>query len=126
VTALTDPCLNAFAARVAGPPVTIADRSWPRDGSRVWELVSASGERFYLKQHQSQRFHVREVTAYRLWTHALGTGRAPRLLTADPGLHAVLITALRGQPGPRLLWTCRQPTSLAGVMGKSRTRRPVA
>ena len=94
---LTDPGLEAFAARAAGPPVTIADRSWPRDGSRIWELASAGGERFYLKQHQSQRFHEREVTAYRLWTPALGTGRAPRLLAVDPGLRAVLITALPGQ-----------------------------
>ncbi len=94
---LTDPGLESFAARAAGPPVTIADRSWPREGSRVWELASASGERFYLKQHQSQRFHEREMTAYHLWTPALGTGRAPRLLAADPRLRAILITALPGQ-----------------------------
>jgi Ser/Thr protein kinase RdoA (MazF antagonist) len=97
VTTLTDPGLEGFAARAAGPPAAIADRSWPRDGSRVWELTSASGERFYLKQHQSPRSHEREVTAYRLWVPALGTGRAPRLLAADPDLHAVLITALPGQ-----------------------------
>ena len=96
MTALTDPRLEGFAARAAGPPAAIADRSWPRDGSRVWELTSASGERFYLKQHQSPRFHEREVTAYRLWTPALGTGRASRLLAADPDLRAVLITALPG------------------------------
>ena len=88
VTMSTQPGLEAFAAQAAGPVVTVADRSWPRDGSRVWELASTSGERFYLKQHQSQRFHDREVTAYRLWAPALGTGRAPRLLAADPGLRA--------------------------------------
>jgi Phosphotransferase enzyme family len=97
VTMLTEPGLEAFAAQGAGPVVTVADRSWPRDGSRVWELAGTSGERFYLKQHQSQRFHDREVTAYRRWAPALGTGRAPRLLAADPGLRAVLITALPGQ-----------------------------
>jgi hypothetical protein len=77
----------------------------PRDGSRVWELTSASGERYYLKQHQSQRFHEREVSAYRLWTPALGADRAPRLLAADPGQRAVLITALPGQiaRGPHIL-----------------------
>ena len=37
------------------------------------------------------------MTAYRRWAPALGTGRAPRLLAADPGLRAVLITALPGQ-----------------------------
>jgi Ser/Thr protein kinase RdoA (MazF antagonist) len=94
---LTEPGLRAFAAQVAGTLVTVTDRSWPRDGSRVWELASISGERFYLKQHQSQRFHEREVTAYRLWAHALGNGRAPRLLAADAGLRAVLLTALPGQ-----------------------------
>jgi aminoglycoside phosphotransferase len=94
---LTDPGLEAFAARTAGALVTISDRSWPRDGSRIWELASATGECYYLKQHQSQRFHEREVTAYRLWTPALGAGRAPRLLAADRGLRAILITALPGQ-----------------------------
>lgn len=94
---LADPGLEAFAAAAAGPSAAIADRSWPRDGSRVWELTSAAGDRFYLKQHQSPRFHEREVTAYRLWVPALDTGRAPRLLAADPGLRAVLITALPGQ-----------------------------
>jgi Ser/Thr protein kinase RdoA (MazF antagonist) len=94
---LTDPGLEDFAAKAAGPLATVADRSWPRDGSRVWELASASGERFFLKQHQSARFHEREVTAYRLWTPALGTGRAPRLLATDRDLRAVVITALPGQ-----------------------------
>lgn len=94
---LTDPALEDFAATAAGPPAAITDKSWPREGSRVWELTSVGGERFYIKQHQSQRFHEREVTAYRRWVPALGTGRAPRLLAADPGLRAVLITALPGQ-----------------------------
>lgn len=100
-----DPSLEAFAARTVGPRFTIADRSWPRDGSRVWELADISGEHFYLKQHQSLRFHEREVTAYRLWTPALDAGRAPRLLAADRGLRAVLITALPGQiaRGPHIL-----------------------
>ena len=74
---LADPGLEAFAAQVAGPVMIAADRSWPREGSRIWELAGTGGERYYLKQHQSQRFHEREVTAYRLWVPALGTGRAP-------------------------------------------------
>ena len=92
-----DPGLEDFAVRAAGPLATVADRSWPRDGSRVWELASASGERLFLKQHQSPRFHEREVTAYRLWAPALDTGRAPRLQAVDPDLRAVLITALPGR-----------------------------
>jgi Ser/Thr protein kinase RdoA (MazF antagonist) len=97
MTTLSGTGLEAFAARTAGPAIAITDRSWPRDGSGVWELASASGQRFYLKQHQSQRFHEREVAAYRLWTPALGPGRAPRFLAADLRLRAILITALPGQ-----------------------------
>jgi Ser/Thr protein kinase RdoA (MazF antagonist) len=97
MTKLTEPALESFAARVTGPLATVADRSWPRDGSRVWELTGTNGKRYYLKQHQSQRFHEREVTAYHLWTPALGAGRAPRLLAADASLRAVLISALPGQ-----------------------------
>ena len=105
MTTFTDPDLEAFAARAAGPPAIITDRSWPRDGSRVWELAGPDGERFFLKQHQSPRFHEREVTAYRLWVPALDAGRAPRLLASDPGLRAVLITALPGRiaRGPHIL-----------------------
>ena len=34
------------------------------------------------------------MTAYRRWAPALGTGRAPRLLAADPGLRAVIKTRM--------------------------------
>jgi len=78
--------LASFAAENADGAVTAIDRSWPRDNSSVWELVSASGSRFYLKQHPTSRFHEREVTAYRLWVPHLSPDRAPVLLAADARL----------------------------------------
>jgi 8-oxo-dGTP diphosphatase len=89
--------LASFAAENTGGAVTVIDRSWPRDNSRVWELISVIGSRFYLKQHPTSRFHEREVTAYRLWTPHLGPGRAPVLLAADASLRAIVTTALPGQ-----------------------------
>jgi Ser/Thr protein kinase RdoA (MazF antagonist) len=89
--------LASFAAENAGTTVTAIDRSWQRDNSNVWELISGSGSRFYLKQHPTSRFHEREVTAYRLWVPHLGPGRAPVLLAADASLRAIVITALPGQ-----------------------------
>ena len=57
---LTDPGLEDFAARAAGSLAAVTDRCRPPDGSRIWELVSASEEPFFLKQHQSPLLHERE------------------------------------------------------------------
>jgi hypothetical protein len=53
---------------------------------------SRTGSTWYVKTHPSERFHQREVTAYREWTPALGH-RASRLVAADPGHMAVVVTA---------------------------------
>lgn len=94
---LDDDALADFLVRTAGVTVTVTNRSWPRDGSRVWEVITQDEQHLYLKQHQSDRFHSREVAAYQRWTPALGSGRAPRLLASDPALRAILITALPGR-----------------------------
>lgn len=94
---LNDHALAAFLVRTAGANVTVTDRSWPRDGSRVWEVTTEDEQHLYLKQHHTERFHSREVAAYQRWTPALGAGRAPRLLASDPDLRAILITALPGR-----------------------------
>jgi hypothetical protein len=77
-----------FTVKAVGRLQALIDRSWPRDNSNVWELVNDAGDHFYLKQHPTARFHEREVTAYRLWTAALGRGRAPVLLAADADLRS--------------------------------------
>jgi Ser/Thr protein kinase RdoA (MazF antagonist) len=101
VTRLPAP-IEGFAAEAAGRFRTVIDRSWPRNTSRVWELISGTGEHFYLKQHSSARFHEREVAAYRHWTAALGPGRTPVLLAADTDLRTMLVTALPGKPAREL------------------------
>jgi len=96
------PPIEDFAAEAAGRFHTVIDRSWPRNTSRVWELISGTGEHFYLKQHSSAQFHEREISAYRHWTAALGPGRTPVLLAADADLRTMLVTALPGQPAREL------------------------
>ncbi|HEY5987714.1 MAG TPA: aminoglycoside phosphotransferase family protein [Streptosporangiaceae bacterium] len=90
--------IEGFASDAVGRLQAVADRSWPRDSSNVWEIVNDDGDHFYLKQHSTARFHEREVTAYRNWTAGLGLGRAAVLLAADAKLRSVVITALPGQP----------------------------
>jgi aminoglycoside phosphotransferase (APT) family kinase protein len=96
------PPIEGFAAEAAGRFHTVIDRSWPRNSSNVWELVSGAGEHFYLKQHSSALFHAREVSAYQHWTAQLGPGRAPVLLAADADLRTMVVTALAGQPAREL------------------------
>ncbi len=90
--------IEGFAADAVGRLQAVTDRSWPRDGSNVWEVVNDDGEHFYLKQHSTALFHKREVTAYRRWTAVLGLGRAAVLLAADGNLRSMVITALPGHP----------------------------
>jgi Ser/Thr protein kinase RdoA (MazF antagonist) len=56
-----------FAAQAAGPGATVTDRSWARENSSVWEVVTPAGTRFFVKRHPTSRFHRREVHAYRSW-----------------------------------------------------------
>ncbi|MFG2907372.1 phosphotransferase [Kitasatospora sp. NPDC048286] len=72
------------------------DASWLREGSRVWHARGAEGGEWFVKVHQSNRFHLREVDAYRTWVPALGSA-APRLVATDPGLRAIVITAVPGR-----------------------------
>jgi len=101
MTRLPSP-IEGFAAKTAGRCKAVIDRSWPRNTSRVWELISDTGEHVYLKQHSSARFHEREVAAYRHWSAALGPGRTPVLLAADADLRSMVITAVPGQPAREL------------------------
>ena len=88
--------IEGFAAEAAGRFQAVIDRSWPRNSSNVWELISNTDDHFYLKQHSSPLYHAREVSAYRHWTAELGPGRAPVLLAADPDLRTMVVTALPG------------------------------
>jgi Ser/Thr protein kinase RdoA (MazF antagonist) len=88
--------LAALVSGVVGEIAVVADRSWPRENSAVWEVTDVSGGRWFVKRHPSGRTHDREVFAYRHWASALGPGRAPVLAAADRQLLAVIVSGLPG------------------------------
>ncbi|MFI6689362.1 phosphotransferase [Streptomyces sp. NPDC050485] len=92
-----DPELRAFAEQTVGSLAEITDTSRPRATSRVWRVKGVTGGTWYLKQHQNDRFHQREVRGLRTWAPVLGAA-APRLLAADEALRAVITTAVPGRP----------------------------
>ena len=67
--------LAALARPVTGGITWAADRSWGRENSAVWEITDPAGGCWFVKRHSSERFHQREVAAYRHWT----AGWAPRM-----------------------------------------------
>ncbi|MFE2849765.1 phosphotransferase [Streptomyces lavendulae] len=91
-----DGLVREFTERAVGRVTGWTDASWAREGSRVWRADGAEGGVWFVKVHQNDRFHQREVTAYRSWVPALG-GAAPRLVAADAALRAVVTTAVPGR-----------------------------
>ncbi|MFE5513879.1 phosphotransferase [Streptomyces sp. NPDC056529] len=89
--------VREFAERAVGRITTWTDVSWPRAASRVWRAQGASGGVWFVKIHQNDRFHGREVAALEGWVPGLG-GAGPRLVAADAGLRAVVLTAVEGRP----------------------------
>lgn len=94
---LPDAAVAAFAEQAVGAITEWTDTSWQRENSRVWRVRGTGGGTWYVKVHQSDKFHVREVRALRTWAGALGAA-TPRLVATDAELRAVVITALPGRP----------------------------
>ncbi|MFI0219802.1 phosphotransferase [Streptomyces lydicus] len=92
-----DAMVAAFAQQAVGAISEWTDTSWTRENSRVWRIRNADGGTWYVKIHQNDKFHGREVRALRTWAGSLGAA-APRLVAADAELRAVVVTALPGQP----------------------------
>ncbi|MFF9526641.1 phosphotransferase [Streptomyces achromogenes] len=92
-----DGAVGDFAERAVGRITGWTNVSWAREESRVWRAHGAEGGEWYVKIHQNQRFHQREAAALRGWVPALGAA-APRLVTADAALRAVVLTAVGGRP----------------------------
>jgi tRNA A-37 threonylcarbamoyl transferase component Bud32 len=88
--------VRAFAEQAVGRITGWTDESWVREESRVWRASGAEGGTWYVKAHQNDRFHQREVSALRSWVPGLGPA-APRLVAADPQLRAVVLTAVGGR-----------------------------
>ncbi|MEE1931532.1 phosphotransferase [Streptomyces sp. TRM 70351] len=91
-----DQAVRAFAEQAVGRITAWTDVSWARAESRVWRADGAEGGTWYVKTHQNDRFHRREVDALRGWVTGLGAA-APRLVAADPTLRAVVLTAVGGR-----------------------------
>ncbi|MFF8652587.1 phosphotransferase [Streptomyces huasconensis] len=88
--------VRTFAEQAVGRITSWTDVSWVRVESRVWRACGAEGGEWYVKIHQNDRFHRREVAALR--GHAVSLGAAaPRLVAADAGLRAVVLTAVGGR-----------------------------
>ncbi|MFK0103211.1 phosphotransferase [Streptomyces sp. NPDC091040] len=94
--AIPDGPVRAFAERAVGRITRWTDVSWAREESRVWRAYGAEGGTWYVKVHQNERFHRREVTALRGWVTGLGEA-APRLVAAEDTLRAVVLTAVGGR-----------------------------
>jgi tRNA A-37 threonylcarbamoyl transferase component Bud32 len=92
-----DDAVRDFAERAVGRITGWTDVSWAREESRVWRAHGVDGGEWYVKIHQNQRFHQREVAALREWVPGLG-GAGPRLVAADATLRAVVLTAVDGRP----------------------------
>ncbi|MER7181779.1 NUDIX domain-containing protein [Streptomyces hyaluromycini] len=73
-----DEAVRDFAERAIGPIGTWSDSSWPRAESRVWRATGKRSGAWYVKQHQNQRFHRREVHALRHWARVLGAAAPSR------------------------------------------------
>lgn len=63
----------------------------------MWRVHGVQGGTWYVKVHQNERFHGREVRGLRTWAPELGAA-APRLVAADETLWAVVLTAVPGRP----------------------------
>ncbi|EGG44401.1 NUDIX hydrolase [Streptomyces griseoaurantiacus M045] len=85
-----------FVERAVGRITGWTDVSWARKGSQVWRARDAEDWVWFVKIHQNDRFHQRELAAYRSWVPRLGP-LAPRLVAADESLRAIVITTVPGR-----------------------------
>jgi Ser/Thr protein kinase RdoA (MazF antagonist) len=95
--------LHQLVGSVTDTYAVVAEHARPGDfRPSLWEINGAGGERWFAKQHVGSKLHQREVDAYRKWTIALGTGRAPELVAVDGEARTILVTAVSGRGLDRL------------------------
>ncbi|MFF4344919.1 aminoglycoside phosphotransferase family protein [Kitasatospora sp. NPDC001540] len=94
------PDLLAWAAAHLPGPVTAVDCSWPRATSRVWRIGGPEdGAAAFVKISPDDGAFAREVAGYAYTARFLPERerQVPRLLASEPGLRALLSTALPGR-----------------------------
>ncbi|MFK0113837.1 aminoglycoside phosphotransferase family protein [Streptomyces sp. NPDC091217] len=90
--------LRRLVESVTDTYMVVAEHPRPGDiRPPLWEVKGPGGERWFGKLHAAAKLHQREVDAYRKWTSALGSDRAPGLVAADARTSTVLVTAVPGQ-----------------------------
>ncbi|MFE6977127.1 phosphotransferase [Streptomyces sp. NPDC057682] len=130
--AVAPQAVRAFAERAIGRISAWEDVSWAREESRAWRVAGAEGGEWFVKVHQNDRFHHREVDALRSWVPGLGAA-APRLVAADCALRAVVLTSVGGRtlhgavhPPKRQRLIFRRIGQLAAAIHHSVPSRPPA
>ncbi|WP_107121772.1 phosphotransferase [Streptomyces yokosukanensis] len=94
--AMPEHAVRKFAESAVGRITGWSDVSWAREASQVWRARGAEDGMWFVKIHQNDHFHQREVAAFRGWVSRLGAA-APRLVATDESLRAVVITAVPGR-----------------------------
>ncbi|MEH6373911.1 aminoglycoside phosphotransferase family protein [Streptomyces sp. KLMMK] len=74
---------------------TVTDTSWPRGDSRIWRVTTGVADAF-VKLYPGPEKFAREVQGCEHAARALAPHEAPRLLASNPGLPAVITSALPG------------------------------
>ncbi|MFE4263724.1 phosphotransferase [Streptomyces sp. NPDC056883] len=90
--------LAGWVEQRLGPVSAVRDTSHDRPSSRVWQLETSKGVRYYLKVSPDGLAFTRETLAYRSAVPTLGHSRAPQLLDCRAESLALLLTAVPGTP----------------------------
>jgi len=91
-----------WAEELLGGPCRFQGRGSALEGSRVWRASSSSGRQAFLKEPSSRRKWEQERLALAEWSPRL-PGAMPRLVAALEEPPALLIEALPGLSGDRVL-----------------------
>ncbi|ROO88086.1 phosphotransferase family enzyme [Actinocorallia herbida] len=85
-----------LTGHLPGTFIAATDTSWDRETSRVWRVQTTSTVA-YAKMSPSLDAFEREISGFRHAQEALVPGQSPRLLAAEPGLRAIVVTELPGE-----------------------------
>ncbi|MFF4410399.1 aminoglycoside phosphotransferase family protein [Streptomyces sp. NPDC001404] len=90
------PDVRQWVARHLPDVDTVTDASWPRGDSRIWRVTTGEAAAF-VKLYPGPEKYAREVRGCQHAARALAADEAPRLLASEPGLPAVITSALPGR-----------------------------